>query len=125
MRSRVKNIRLAGAVGDSPIGILDEPILPQQNGSNQVVFVPFKAGIGTTTLVQRLCGSNATNPTPSGGISGYRASWRIELDPITGSCRYENFFIWDISYEIIEKCPELGNNLLQSAKIIVLLIRLS
>lgn len=116
------NIRCAGAVANSPLGLLDEPILPQQNGSNQVVFVPFKSGIGTTTLVQRLCGSNAIDPNPSSGINGYRASWRVELDPVTGSCRYENFFIWDVCYEIISKCPELGSNLIQSAKIIVLLI---
>lgn len=113
-------IRVAGAVDNSPIGLLDEPILPQHGGTHHVVFFPFDSGIGTTTIVQRLCGSDPTNPNPSSGINGYRAVWSIEMDSI-GTIRYENFFLWDISREAIEK-TDLSESLLKSARVLVLLI---
>ncbi|OHS97334.1 hypothetical protein TRFO_36491 [Tritrichomonas foetus] len=114
------NIRVAGAVDNSPIGLLDEPVLPQHGGTNHVVFYPFSPTIGTTTIVQRLCGSDPTNPNPSSGINGYRAVWSIELDSV-GTIRYENFFLWDISYDSIEN-SDLGETSLQSARVVVLLI---
>ena len=89
------NIRVAGAIGDSPIGLLDDPILPQHGGTHHVVFYPFQSGIGTTTIVQRLCGAEPTSPNPSSGINGYRAVWSIEQDTV-GTVRYENFFLWDV-----------------------------
>ena len=113
-------IRCAGAVDNSPIGLLDEPILPQHGGTHHVVFYPFKEGIGTTTIVQRLCGSDPTNPNPSSGINGYRAVWSIEMDSI-GTIRYENFFLWDISRESIEN-TDLGEASLKTARVIILLI---
>lgn len=113
-------IRVAGAVDNSPIGMLDEPILPQHGGTHHVVFYPFDSGIGTTTIVQRLCGSDPTNPNPSSGINGYRAVWSIEMDSI-GTIRYENFFLWDISRETIEN-TDLSESLLKTARVIVLLI---
>lgn len=114
-------IRLAGAVDNSPIGLLDEPELPQHGGTHNVVFFPFMSGIGTTTIVQRLCGSNPASPNPSSGINGYRAVWSIELDTV-GTIRYENFFLWDICYETVQKCPDAALSSLQSARVIVLLI---
>ena len=114
------NIRVAGAIDNSPIGLLDEPVLPQHGGTHHVVFYPFAASIGTTTIVQRLCGSDPTNPNPSSGINGYRAVWSIELDSV-GTIRYENFFLWDVSFDLIES-TDMADSSIQSAKVIVLLI---
>ena len=115
------NIRVAGAIGDSPIGLLDDPILPQHGGTHHVVFYPFQSGIGTTTIVQRLCGAEPTSPNPSSGINGYRAVWSIEQDTV-GTVRYENFFLWDVSCEATETVPQLADQSLRSARVIILLI---
>jgi hypothetical protein len=114
------NIRLAGAIGDSAIGLLDEPILPQAGGTCHVAFRPFDPGIGTTTIVQRLCGSDASHPHPSSGVNGYRAVWSIEMDAV-GTVRYENFFLWDVSYAVADQ-PDRSRALFRSAKIICLLL---
>lgn len=114
------NIRVAGAINNSPIGLLDEPVLPQHGGTQHVIFYPFDKEIGTTTIVQRLCGSDPTSPNPSCGINGYRAVWSIEMDSV-GTIRYENFFLWDISYYTAENTT-MADNLLQTARVIVLLI---
>jgi hypothetical protein len=115
------NIRVAGAIGDSPIGVLDEPILPQAGGTHHVAFMPFDTEIGTTTLVQRLCGADPTVPNPSSGINGYRAVWSIEMDSV-GTVRYESFFLWDIAYETTKKDTNHANNIIHSANVVVLVI---
>lgn len=115
------NIRVAGAIGDSPIGLLDEPLLPQHGGTHHVVFYPFQGKIGATTIVQRLCGSDPSDPNPSSGINGYRAVWSIELDSV-GTVRYENFFLWDVSYASTVDGTDMAKQCLKSARVIVLLI---
>jgi len=114
-------IRLSGIDKQHSIGLIDEPILPQQGGTHSVVFVPFGSKIGTTTLVQRLCGANPSSPNPSSGINGYRAVWSISLDQI-GSIRYENLFLWDVCYETQETCASMVDMYLQTAKVVVLVI---
>jgi hypothetical protein len=114
-------IRVAGAIDDNAIGILDEPPLPQPSGTNHVVFWPFAEGIGTTTLVQRLCGSNPTAPIPSTGINGYRAVWSLDSDG-SGSVRYENFFLWDISRDRIDARDPGPDSYVESARVIVAVV---
>jgi hypothetical protein len=114
------NIRLAGAIGDSAIGMLDEPVLPQAGGTCHVVFRPMDPGIGTTTIVQRLCGSNPIQPNPSSGVNGYRAVWSIEMDSV-GTVRYESFFLWDVSYPFADQ-PDRSRAIFCSAKIICVLL---
>ncbi|KAH0795624.1 hypothetical protein GPJ56_000503 [Histomonas meleagridis] len=113
--------RIAGAIDGSPLGVLDNPALPQDGGVNHVIFYPFESGIGTTTIVQRLCGSNPTDPNPSSGINGYRAVWSLELDSV-GSILYENIFLWDVCYETILSSQEQAESLLNTAKLIVMVI---
>lgn len=114
-------IRVSGIDGNNPIGLLDEPILPQQGGTQSIVFIPFASGIGTTTIIQRLCGAKPTEPNPSSCINGYRAVWSIGLDQV-GSIRYENLFLWDICYENSESYSQIVDLYLQNSRVVVLLI---
>jgi hypothetical protein len=115
------NIRVAGAIGDSAIGLLDEPVLPQAGGTYHVAFRPFDSQIGTTTLVQRLCGADSTFPNPSSGINGYRAVWSIEMDSV-GTVRYENFFMWDISHDTMTRDANHANDIIHTCHVVVLVL---
>lgn len=122
MRPRIPNsIRLAGLTNNAPIGLLDEPKISKEGGINNIAFIPFESQIGTTTIVQRLCGSNPTSPAPSAGVNGYRAVWSIAMSK-DGSITYRNLFLWDVCYEIQKAAPQLVESYVQTAQIIVLVL---
>ena len=123
MRAKLPNqIRLSGIKGDSTIGLIDDPqISPKGLAVHNIVFIPMASQIGTTTLVQRLCGADPKDPSPSSGINGYRGVWSITLDK-SGSINYRSLFLWDVSYSTVCESRDMVDMYVQTAHVVVLLI---
>ena len=123
MRAKLPNeIRLAGLSDKTAIGLCDQPIIsPKGLAVHNIVFIPMAPEIGTTTLIQRLCGAKPKDISPSSGINGYRGVWSITLDK-SGSINYRSLFLWDCAYSTVRDSRDFVDMYIQTAHLVVLLI---